>query len=207
PSPYRAVNTFHLGYKNQSVYAVSGTFFDLKKLIACDCINYMPFSLYTPLNHFIIGAVTTQTVDVLNILGYSASQIAFDTIAYNGIVVSVILACTAIESIAFFTGLILAVTGTAKRKAIAFLIVLPTIFLLNLLRNMFIVVAFGDMWFGANSFQIAHHYIGKAGSGIALIALAYITMKLLPDLLDNVLNLWDLTVDEIRYILRMKSTN
>ena len=24
PSPYRAVNTFHLGYKNQSVYAVSG---------------------------------------------------------------------------------------------------------------------------------------------------------------------------------------
>jgi hypothetical protein len=23
--PYRAVNTFHLGYKNQSVYAVSGT--------------------------------------------------------------------------------------------------------------------------------------------------------------------------------------
>jgi len=25
PSPYRAVNTFHLGYKKQSVYAVSGT--------------------------------------------------------------------------------------------------------------------------------------------------------------------------------------
>ena len=25
PSPYRVVNTFHLGYKNQSVYAVSGT--------------------------------------------------------------------------------------------------------------------------------------------------------------------------------------
>jgi len=25
PSSYRAVNTFHFGYKNQSVYAVSGT--------------------------------------------------------------------------------------------------------------------------------------------------------------------------------------
>jgi len=25
PSPYRAVNTFHLGYRNQPVYAVSGT--------------------------------------------------------------------------------------------------------------------------------------------------------------------------------------
>jgi hypothetical protein len=25
PSPYRAVNTFHLGYKNQSAYGVSDT--------------------------------------------------------------------------------------------------------------------------------------------------------------------------------------
>ena len=25
PSPYRAVNTLYLGYKNQAVYAVSGT--------------------------------------------------------------------------------------------------------------------------------------------------------------------------------------
>jgi len=25
PSPYRTINTFHFGYKNQSVYAVSGT--------------------------------------------------------------------------------------------------------------------------------------------------------------------------------------
>jgi len=25
PIPYRAVNTFHIGYKNQSVHAVSGT--------------------------------------------------------------------------------------------------------------------------------------------------------------------------------------
>jgi len=25
PSPYRAVNIFHLGFKNQSVYDVSGT--------------------------------------------------------------------------------------------------------------------------------------------------------------------------------------
>jgi len=24
-SPYRSVNTFHLGYENQSIYAVSGT--------------------------------------------------------------------------------------------------------------------------------------------------------------------------------------
>lgn len=179
--------------------------FNLTKLITVVCIIYMPFSLFTPLNHFIIGTVTNQTVEILNYLGYNASTIAFDTISYNGIAVSVILACTAIESIAFFTGLILAVPGQdANRKGLAFLLTVPIIYVLNLLRNMFIVVAYGDLWFGPNSFEIAHHYIGKAGSGIVLIILAYITMKLLPGLIDTVLDLWDLFIDEIRHIFRMK---
>jgi hypothetical protein len=37
PSPYRAVNTFHLGYKNQSVYAVS----DISRCLFSD--KYQPF--------------------------------------------------------------------------------------------------------------------------------------------------------------------
>ncbi|WNY27950.1 hypothetical protein MmiEs2_01290 [Methanimicrococcus stummii] len=178
--------------------------FDLTKLIAVVCIIYMPFSLFTPLNHLIIETVTTQTVDILNFLGYNAKMVAYDTISYNGIKVSVILACTAIESIAFFTGLILAVPGTPKKKLTVFMLTVPVIYVLNLLRNIFIVAAYGDMWFGANSFEIAHHYIGKAGSGVALVILAYITMKLLPGLIDNVLGLWDLFIDEIKYILRIQ---
>ncbi|WNY24253.1 hypothetical protein MmiHf6_15830 [Methanimicrococcus hongohii] len=181
-----------------------GLMFDLTKLIAIVCIIYMPFSLYTPLNHFIIESVAVQTVELLNILGYNASLIDFDTIGYNGIRVSVVLACTAIESIAFFTGLIVAVPGTRKRKALTFMATVPVIYFLNLFRNIFIVAAYGDMWFGENSFEIAHHYLGKAGSGIVLIILAYITMRLLPDLIDTVLGLWDLFVDEVRHILRMK---
>ncbi len=178
--------------------------FDLTKLIAVVCIIYMPFSLFSPLNHFIIETVAVQTVDILNFLGYSAELTDYNTIAYNGIKVVVVLACTAIESIAFFTGLILAVPGSSKSKGIAFLLTVPVIYVLNLVRNIFIVVAYGDLWFGANSFEIAHHYIGKAGSGIALIIFAYVTMKLLPGLIDDVLGLWDLFVDEIRHILRMK---
>ncbi|MDL2261230.1 archaeosortase A [Methanimicrococcus sp. OttesenSCG-928-J09] len=180
--------------------------FDLTKLIAVVCIIYMPFSLFTPLNHLIIETVATQTVNILNFLGYSATLVAYNTIAYNGIMVTVILACTAIESIAFFTGLILAVPdNSAKKKTIAFLLTVPVIYFSNLLRNIFIVAAYGDLWFGPNSFEIAHHYIAKAGSGIALIILAYITMKLLPNLIDTVLGLWDLFVDEIKYIFRMES--
>lgn len=178
--------------------------FDLTKLIAVVCIIYMPFSLFMPLNHLIIETVATQTVSILNFLGYDAVLVAYNTIAYNGIAVTVILACTAIESIAFFTGLILAVPEkNGKRKMLAFLLTVPVIYLANLFRNLFIVVAYGDLWLGPNSFDIAHHYIAKAGSGIALILLSYITMRLLPNLIDTVLGLWDLVVDEIRYIFKL----
>lgn len=180
--------------------------FDLTKLIAVVCIIYMPFSLFPPLNHFLIETVATQTVGILNLLGYTAALVSYDTISYNGIVVTVILACTAIESIAFFTGLILAVPGNSpKRKALAFLVTVPPIYVLNLIRNIFIVAAYGDLWFGPNSFEIAHHYLGKAGSGIALIVLAYVTMKLLPNLIDTVLGLWDLCVDEVKRLFGISS--
>ncbi|MDR2944426.1 MAG: archaeosortase A [Methanosarcinales archaeon] len=179
-------------------------FFSLTKMIAVVCIVYMPFYLFPPLNHLIIETVAAQTVDLLNFFGYGAVSADFDTIAYKGIYVSVVLACTAIESIAFFTGVILAIPGSSKSKGTAFLLTVPVIYLLNLARNAFIVAAYGGMWFGADSFEIAHHYIGKAGSGFALIIFSYATMKLLPDLIDVVLRLWELVVDEIRFILKMK---
>ena len=179
--------------------------FDLTKLIAIVCIIYMPFSLIEPLNHIIIGSVASQTVSVLNLLGYEAVHLAYNTIGYNDIVVTVILACTAIESIAFFTGLILAVPHSgSKTKMILFFITVPIIYILNLARNVFIVIAYGDLWFGPNSFDIAHHYIAKGASCVALIVLAYISMKMLPELMDMVVDIFEWGIAEIKHVLRIK---
>ena len=180
------------------------TFFNMTKLVAIICIIYMPFKLIAPLNQMMIGSVAAQTVYILNVLGYDAIHLAYDQITYNGIFVVVILACTAIESIAFFTGLLLtAQESSPKRKMTVFLITVPAIYILNLLRNIFIVASYGDMWFGPNSFEIGHHYIAKAGSGLVLIVLAYITLKLLPELMDMILDAYDLASDEIKQILRI----
>jgi len=179
-----------------------GAFFDLTKLVAIVCIIYMPFQLIVYLNHALIENVAVQTVYLLNVFGYDAVQTAFDQIAYNGTLVSVILACTAIESIAFFTGLVLTAHASGPgRKTLVFLATVPVIYVLNLIRNAFVVVSFGDLWFGASSFEIAHHYIAKAGSGIVLIVLAYATLKLLPELMDTGADLRDLVVDEVKRIL------
>ncbi|WNY25347.1 archaeosortase A [Methanolapillus millepedarum] len=179
-------------------------FFDVTKLVAVVCLIYMPFKMIEPVNHFLIDMVAVQTTFLLNLFGYDAVQTAYNTISYNGISVTIILACTAIESIAFFAGLVLSVrTKNTKNKVLAFLLTVPMIYVLNLFRNVFVVAAYGDMWFGADSFLIAHHYIAKAGSAIALIVLAYITLKLLPEVMDMTLGLWDLVADEIRRILKM----
>ena len=186
--------------ESQKLNKKMDVFFNLTMLVVVVCLVYMPFKLFEPLNHMLIGSVAYQTVYSLNILGYSAVQSAYDQIAYNGIFVNVILACTAIESIALFAGLVLAVKSSSKRKMTVFLITVPTIYILNLLRNMFIVVSYGDMWFGPNSFEIGHNYLGKAGSGIVLVVLAYVALKLLPELMDMIIDLWDLSADEIKLI-------
>jgi archaeosortase A (PGF-CTERM-specific) len=113
----------------------------------------------------------------------------------NGYKVEIILACTAIESIALFTGIIASVNAPFKRQAAAFLISVPVIYGLNLIRNVFIVDAYGMTWFGdpETSFYIAHTVIAKVGSLMALFLIAYAVMKILPeivDMIDGILNLF-----------------
>jgi len=182
----------------------AGALFDLTKLVAVVCLIYLPFQWIDFLNHALIEHIASQTVYLLNVFGFGAVQTAYDKISYNGVLLSVILACTAIESIAFFTGLVLTARRFGpKHQALAFLIVVPAIYVLNLIRNAFVVASSGDLWFGVNSFEIAHHYIGKAGSGVVLIVLAYVTLKLLPELMDTGSDLKDLVIDEVKGIFKI----
>ena len=48
------------------------------------------------------------------------------------------------------------------------------------------VVAYGWGWFGADSFYYAHNVIAKAGSAVALFAIAYVVFLLLPELLEMI---------------------
>ncbi len=113
-----------------------------------------------------------------------AELVDWNRIELNKYTVQIILACTAIESIAIFMGLIFCVRASAKRTMIAFIASIPVIYMLNLIRNVFVIVAYGYQWFGEDSFQIAHHQIAKIGSLIALFVIAYVVMWALPELLD-----------------------
>lgn len=168
---------------------------------ALGALVYFPFANFSSLNTWIIGNVTSQIIWVLQYFEIPAYMKDWNMITLNGYTVEIILACTAIESIALFMGLIGAVKAPLNRLVTAFIVSVPVIYVLNLIRDIFVVVAYGEQWFGTDSFIIAHNYIAKAGSGIALFAISYIVLKVLPELLAMIDGLWVILSEELKYLL------
>ncbi|MGM0606206.1 MAG: archaeosortase A [Halobacteriota archaeon] len=113
--------------------------------------------------------------------------------------ISVVLACTGIGSMAIFSGLIAAVKAPIDRKLRALAVSIPVIFVLNVLRTIFITVVTGTQsmhWapevvmflFGENnpyrvSFLISDRILSQAGAVLVLMAIAYLVVRELPELL------------------------
>lgn len=146
-------------------------------------IVYFPFAEIEPLKGALIGFTTTVTVQALHLLSVPVVMVGWNLMSLNGKTVELILACTAIESIALFAGVILSVQAPLKRRAAALAISTLTIYILNIARNGFVLMAYAYSWFGVDSFDLAHNVIGKAGSVAALLIISYAVFLLLPELL------------------------
>ncbi|MFP4655075.1 MAG: archaeosortase A [Methanohalobium sp.] len=168
---------------------------------ALGSLFYFPFAQIPTLNEWLIATVTQQVVWILGLLGYPAQMDSWNLINFNGYTVKIILACTAIESIALFTGLIVAATAPLKKLLTAFMVSVPVIYGLNLLRNVFVVIAYTQQWFGPNSFDIAHHIIAKTGAGIVLLIIAFIVLRILPELMDLIEGLWQIINNQAQTIM------
>lgn len=131
--------------------------------------------------------------------------------------IQIILACTAIQSIMIFVGGIMAlrpprsgegVSGKLdkfakladtynKRRLWAMALTVPLIYVLNLFRNVLIIWMSGQreaVFFASNesAFWFSHNVIGKGGSLVALILIAFIVFQILPELYDSIIGLLDL---------------
>lgn len=149
-------------------------------------IIYFPFAEVQALQVGLIGVTTLVIAKILQILSVPVIMEGWNIISLNGRSVEIILACTAIESIALFAGVILSVEAPRGRKLAALAASTFTIYLLNIVRNGFVLMAYGWSWFGEGSFDIAHNIIAKAGSTIALLAISYLVFLLLPELLSTI---------------------
>lgn len=139
---------------------------------------------------WLIETVAAHTTDLLHIFGVNAERNQ-DLIMYNNMPVSIIFACTAIQSMVLFVGMIGALPRVSiKRKTVGLLVTVVPIYFLNLIRNAGVVYMVGS---GMVSFELAHNVIGKAASLLALIVLLFITFKITPELYDEIMGIIDLS--------------
>ena len=167
-----------------------GIFKSATSVAAVSSLVYFVFAL-TPLGFALISHTSDMTVRFAHFIGFDFYRQSYELIEYNGRYVEIILACTGIESMALFTGIAVSTSADLKRRAKAFLVSVPVIYILNLLRNIFIVAAFGDGWFGAPdySFYIAHHVISKILATLALILISLGVFRFLPEFADLIFSL------------------
>jgi|Deesub1362A_J573_1020465.scaffolds.fasta_scaffold00065_45 archaeosortase A (PGF-CTERM-specific) len=174
------------------------TFIDITAFSALASLIYFPFAISNDLGFSLIAITADLTAKLSNLLGFGVQRFSENTLVLNDHYIEIILACTGIESMALFAGATLGIRADFRRKVVAFLISVPVIYILNLLRNVFVIASFGYSWFGENSFYIAHHIISKILATIALILISLAVFRILPELADLIYRLKDVLEESYR---------
>ncbi len=180
----------------------------ITKVALITAVFYFPFSEFALLGDLLIFVTAKLSVMMLNLLNVGVyivppSSIYSTSSSFHEVYkpIEIILACTAIQSMALFTGVVFGVTAPIGRKLKAFCVSVPVIYGLNILRNALVGAAYFEQWFGSplHSFFIAHEVLARIGAMIALIVIAYVVFVILPEALD-------LIEDLFRFFSRIFST-
>ena len=167
---------------------------------------------------FFVWTTAVETAVFLDLIGYDShvGGVAYEEIVRVPIFhgdeggISIILACTAIQSIVIFIAAILTttvtkdpgwkklklprfvshLTGTTHfnltRKWKAFLCTVPIILILNIVRTAAVIYL---VYEGHAEFDFAHNGLSRWGSMLVLIILAYWMFDILPELHDNIIGI------------------
>lgn len=207
-------------YAGYLLYSGRDSLFTLTRAVAVMGVVYLPFETVFLLRQFLVETVTQQTEWGIQLLGYHPtvttgpnhdfrSMFVFTNAVGHRFTTHIVLACTGLGSMAIFGGLIAAVRAPLRRKLQALAVVIPAIWALNIVRNVFIALAFGNQWFqvfvdpimrvvgyeqpGLVSFFIADRVIAQSLSVVALIAITWFVVRKLPELLT--------VVEDVAYIV------
>lgn len=182
----------------------------LSRAVGLMGLIYLPFSVISVFHDISIELVAVQTHAGLQLLGSTPAfetdnaglrnTFAFTLDSGQTYATRIVFACTGIGSMAIFGGLIAAVRAPIQRRVVALVVAISTIWVLNIVRNVFIAYATGHqlfahdslidpvMWlFGLDesirvSFFVADRILSQGLAVVALLAIAWLVVKLLPEL-------------------------
>lgn len=193
----------------------------LSRAVAFMGLIYLPAETIPIFRQWLIETTAAQTHFAMDLVadgpginegtnGYH-SRFNFDSDkTATGVTTYIVLACTGLGSMAIFGGLIASVKAPLKRKFTAFAVTVTIIWFLNLARTVFIALATPHGWFQYGpvvsveteylgmapewiSYHVAHTYISQPLSIIALIGIAFVVIKMMPEVVEP--------LEEVLYIL------
>jgi archaeosortase A (PGF-CTERM-specific) len=208
-------------YVGYLLWSGRDSLFVLSRAIAIMGVLFFPFETIPLLRQVLVETVTTQVEFLLSLVGVEPAVIdgtnpvinlgEATTYPYRNtflfersgtdITYTILLACTGIGSMSIFAGLILATNAPMNRKIRALAVSIPVIYALNLVRNVFIAVTFGEQLlhvfpglistlFGLDpaqqakvSYYIGDRIIAQSLSVVALVAITYLVVRELPEIL------------------------
>jgi archaeosortase A (PGF-CTERM-specific) len=196
-------------YAGYLLWSGRDSLFTLTHAVAVMGVIYLPFETVPILRETAVEAVASQTHAVITWIGYDVALTEGPNGYQSGLVFTsaghtyathIVLACTGLGSMTVFAGLIAALEAPLVRKLQAAAAAVGIIYVLNIVRNVFIAVAFGDQWFqvfvaeisalvgytdpGLVSYFIADRVIAQSMSVVALVAIAFVVVRIVPELLD-----------------------
>lgn len=206
--------------------------FALSRAVGVMGLVYFPFIAAEALRQPLIELVTAHTEWGLQLVGADYQLISGNTVdGYqlglsdhpyrsrfvfgedgNYVSYTIILACTGIGSMAIFIGLVAAVRAPLRRKARALALALGIIYVLNIMRNVFIATSFGEQrlqvfpnliisLFSLEhvetvSFIWADRIISQFGAVFALVCITYLVVREVPEVVT--------IIDELLYLVTGK---
>ena len=152
-------------------------------------IIYFGVELYTPFQEWLREVVAAQSTWVLNLFAGGATVNGVG-IQYLKTYVVIIFACTGIQSMVIFIGMMFPLKGVKfSRRLFGMAITVIPVYILNLLRNALVVYLTGS---GITDFSTAHNVIAKVGSLVALVVLLVIVIKFVPEVFDEIIAITEL---------------
>jgi archaeosortase A (PGF-CTERM-specific) len=189
----------------------------LSNAAAVGTLIYVPFSFIPLFSNALISGVVQQSVWLLHAFSYNAQIQGIDVIMLNGFGTEIILTCTGITSIAILLGVAAGSKNLSLKQGLyAFLLIVPTIYILNILRIVGVFIAWSNQWFaflpditgttkfgpGYSSFFWAHNVFAELLALVVLIVIAIGLFRIIPQLIDFARDLVDLYTGEVRVLIK-----
>ena len=185
-------------------------------------IIYAPFEIITSLGNWLIGTVVYWVQIVFEALGFPYQMYSwnfFESLvpATQGYLDQIILGCTGITAIAVLVGVVFLTKTTVLRKILLVIIATVPIYIINIFRNVFVIMAYFYQWFpwceewfagnpipGFASYFWSHNVMCEGGAFLIIIIIAIILFRCTPGLVSTIRNIIDAYVTDIKELTRKR---